>query len=218
MKGGENQPGASSFATTRWTRVMAAHGEGETAAAALSELCDQYYEPVVTFLRYSGHRPEEARELTHDFFARLLASPSLGNADPARGRFRSYLLAAVKHFVSDQRDKARAAKRGGGLELLELKSATDTSPGMDPPDESLIRPEAEFDRQWAITLLARALDQLAEEHAATNRREAFEILKPWLTGDAEWLTQKEAAERLGMNEGAVKVAIHRLRKRFRVLV
>jgi RNA polymerase sigma factor (sigma-70 family) len=206
------------FVTTRWTRVIAAGGTGENASAALSELCGQYYQPVVTFLRCSGHPEDHARELAHEFFARLLANPSIGNADPTRGRFRSYLLAAVKHFVADQRDRANAAKRGQRLEHVELKPATDTSPGVDPPDETLRSSEKEFDRQWALTILGQALDQLAEEHAATNRSGLLEILKPWLTGDSEALTQKEAAEQLGMNEGAIKVAIHRLRKRFRALV
>lgn len=206
------------FVTTRWTRVVAAKGAGESASVALSELCEHYYQPVVTFLRCSGNTEDQARELAHEFFAKLLANPSLGSADPTRGRFRSYLLAAVKHFVSDQRAKARAVKRGGDQEHVELKPATDTSPGVDPPDDSQRSPERAFDRQWALIVLARALDQLADEHAAAGRAKQFEMLKPWLTGDIEALTQKEAAERLGMNEGAVKVAVHRLRKRFRSLV
>ena len=197
---------------------MAAKGEGEGAAVALSELCGHYYQPVVTFLRCTGHAEDQARDLAHDFFAKLLANPSLGNADPARGRFRSYLLAAVKHFAADQRARLRAAKRGGDREHVELKPATDTSPGVDPPDETLRSSEKEFDRQWALTILAQALDQLAEDHAASGKAELFETLKPWLMGDSEALTQKEAASRLGMNEGAIKVAIHRLRKRFRALV
>jgi len=211
-------PSPPAFVTTRWTRVVAAGGSDEGAAVALSELCEQYYQPVVTFLRCAGNSEDHARELAHEFFAKLLANPSLGNADPARGRFRSYLLAAVKHFVSDHRARARAAKRGGDREHVELKPATDTSPGVDPPDDSLRSSEKEFDRQWALTILGQALDQLAGEHAAAGKSELFETLKPWLTGDAEALTQKDAALQLGMNEGAIKVAIHRLRKRFRAIV
>jgi RNA polymerase sigma factor (sigma-70 family) len=211
-------PASPAFVTTRWTRVVAAGGSGATAEAALSELCEQYYQPVVSFLRCTGNPEDQARELAHEFFAKLLANPALGKADPGRGRFRSYLLAAVKHFVSDKRAKARAAKRGGDREHVELRPATDTSPGIDPPDDSLRSPEREFDRQWALSLLAQALDQLEAEHAACARSELFETLKPWLTGDAESVSQRQVAEQLGMNEGAVKVAIHRLRKRFRELV
>lgn len=206
------------FVTTRWTRVAAAKQGDTDAKTALSELCEIYYQPVVTFLRCSGHHEDRARELAHDFFARLLEKQSLGNVEQGRGKFRSYLLGAVKHFVADQFDKSRAAKRGGGKEHVELSPATDTSPGVDPPDKSLRSPEQEFDRQWALTVLDQALKDLATEHAAKGKGEFFETLKPWLTGDTGALSQKETADQLGINEGAVKVAIHRLRKRFRALV
>lgn len=206
------------FVTTRWTRVAAAKQGDTDAKTALAELCEIYYQPVVTFLRCSGNNEDRARELAHDFFARLLERQNLGNVEQGRGRFRSYLLGAVKNFVADEYDKSKAAKRGGGREHVEIRPATDTSPGVDPPDKSARSPEAEFDRQWALTVLDQALQDLATEHAAKGKREQFDILKPWLTGETGALSQKETADKLGLNEGAVKVAIHRLRKRFRALV
>lgn len=204
----------SVFATTHWTQVLATRGESPAARSALSDLCSAYYEPVVAFLRARFGNEDQARELAHDFFARLLERNSLSGAEPRRGRFRSYLLGAVKHFVADQQDRERAAKRGAGVEHLTLAPGTDTSPGLEPADPALRGPALIFDRQWALTLLGLGLGRLGEELAADGRGEQFEVLKPWLTGTAAE-PQAEAAARLGVNEGAVKVAIHRLRKRFR---
>jgi len=206
------------FVTTRWTRVIAAKQGDTDAKTALADLCETYYEPVVTFLRCSGNDPDRARELAHEFFAQLLERGSLGNVEEGRGKFRSYLLGAVKHFVADQFDKSRAAKRGGDREHVEFKPATDTSPGVDPADPAAVSPEAEFDRQWALTLLQGAMDALAIEQDAVGKTEQFKVLKPWLGGGSDSQSQKDAADELGMNEGAVKVAIHRLRKRYRALV
>ncbi|MGB0582888.1 MAG: RNA polymerase sigma factor [Limisphaerales bacterium] len=206
------------FVTTRWTRVVAAKQGDTDAKTALAELCETYYQPVVTFLRCRGNDEDRARELAHEFFAQLLGRGSLGNVEKGRGKFRSYLLAAVKHFVADQFDKSHAAKRGGGREHVELKPATDTSPGIDPADPDTISPEAEFDRQWALTLLQDAMESLAAEQEAAGKTEQFTALKPWLTGGSDSQSQKDAADELGMNEGALKVAIHRLRKRYRALV
>lgn len=206
----------AAFVTTHWTRVLAARGNSPDARAALSELCATYYEPVVAFLRARCANDDRGRELAHEFFERLLKGNSITGADPQRGRFRSYLLGAVKHFVADLRDRELAAKRGAGAEHVPLEPGTDTSPGLDPPASELRPLEVEFDRQWALTILDRAMTALAAEHAGEARREQFEVLKPWLSGAAD--SQAEAAARLGLNEGAVKVAIHRLRKRFRELV
>lgn len=207
---------ASVFVTTHWTRVLAARGASPDARAALSDLCAIYYEPVVAYLRARLRDHDRARELAHEFFAGLLARDAIGGVDPARGRFRSYLLGAVKHFASDRQDRALAAKRGAGAEHLPLAAGTDTSPGIDPPEVPGRPPEVEFDRQWALTIIDRALAVLVTEYATPERRELFTALKPSLTGGGA--PQSELAARLGMNEGAVKVAIHRLRKRFRELV
>ncbi len=212
------QKPSPTFVTTRWTRVAAAAKGDTDAQTALSELCEIYYQPVVTFLRCTGNPEDRSRDLTHEFFAQLLKHQSLGNVERERGKFRSYLLGAVKHFVADQRDRSRAAKRGGDKEHVELKPATDTSPGMDPADQNALSPEKEFDRQWALTVLDQALTDLATEQAAAGKSRQFELLKPWLTGDTDARSQAEIAATLEMNEGAVKVAIHRLRKRFRALV
>ena len=196
--------------------MFAARGDSAEARAALSELCGIYYAPVVAYLRARFGEEDQARDLAHQFFERLLARDAVAGASPERGRFRSYLLGAVKHFVADLHDRDRAAKRGAGVEHLPLDAGTDTSPGIDPPAPDARPPELEFDRQWALTILDRAITALAAEHAAPDRRPLFEALKSSLTGGGT--SQADLALRLGMNEGAVKVAIHRLRKRFRELV
>lgn len=197
---------------------MAARGTGEAAASALRDLCGLYYAPVVTFLRCTGHSEDQAREWAHAFFEGLLERPRLDGVDPSRGRFRTYLLGAVKHFVSNERARARASKRGAGHEHVEIGSDRGEEGRVDPPDESQTDSERQFDRQWGLTLLETALNRLEGEMAAEGRSLHFEQLKPWLTGDSELTSQREVALLLGMNEGAVKVAIHRLRKRFRGLV
>jgi DNA-directed RNA polymerase specialized sigma24 family protein len=200
------------FHPTRWTLVLRSHGEGNEARAALSELCEAYYEPVVAFLRRDGRGDDAAREKSHAFFARVLAG-GLGAPDPSRGRFRSYLLGALKHFLINQRDAELTAKRGGGAEHVSLTEETDTSPGL--PVAAVSDDTLAFDRAWALALIGRALDLLEKEHA--EKAELFRTLKPWLDGGAE-IPQAEAARTLGMSENAVKVAIHRLRTRLRELI
>ena len=206
------------FATTQWTRVLAARGESPDARAALSELCEAYYRPVLAFIRSWTGDDDRARDLTHDFFSRLLGGKGVAGVDPQRGRFRSFLLGAVKHFLADVRDRELAARRGGQHEHVPLKPETDTSPGTDPPDPHAPRLEKEFDRQWALTILDRVLKALASEHEQAGKSRQFEVLKGWLTGDAEDRSQADDSRLLGMSEGAVKVAIHRLRRQFRELV
>ncbi len=206
------------FVTTSWTRVLAARGDSPEAHAALSELCAAYYTPVLVLMRQAAPDKEAARDLTHEFFCRLLSRQGLDTADAGRGRFRYFLLGAVKHFLSDYRAHGRARKRGGGRDPLPLQSGIDTSASIDVPDLAGSSPEREFDRRWALALLDRALNQLAAEQTEAGKREDFETLKPWLTGDKQCCTQAETAARLGVSAGALKVAVHRLRKRFRVLV
>src|ERR1035437_6965903 len=208
----------AAFVTTQWTRVLAARGDSPEARAALSDLCAAYYAPVFAFVRHNTPDEDAARDRTQEFFARLLSRQSLGAVDPERGRFRSYLLGAVKHFLADMRERERRLKRGGGQQHESIEPGTDTSPGLQLPDANAPSPDREFDRKWALTVLDRALAALTAEHRATGKADQFEALKPWLTGDTENLSQAEAARALDVNEGAVKVAIHRLRKRFRELV
>lgn len=207
------------FLPTRWTLVLRARGETPQARAALSELCDAYYQPVFRFLRREGKDEEAARELTQSFFSRVLQGEGFAGADPGRGRFRSYLLGAVKHFLADQRKHDSREKRGGGLSVESLQAATEegeasaelavSTPGV---------PDTWFDRQWALALLDRTLNRLQEEFHAAGKASQFEQLQPWLMGEIPTLSQAEAGQRLGMNEGAIKVAVHRLRKRFRELI
>ncbi len=189
------------------------------AKTALSELCAAYYESVVVFLRREGRDEDAARELAHGFFARLLEGGRLESAEQVRGRFRCYLLGALKHFLADHRDQAMAAKRGGGVDRLRVDAeATTSAPGLQIVDAQVMAPDAAFDRQWAISLLASALGDLETEMVDEGKQVLFERLKPWLTGDAGAGSQVSAAESLNMSVDAMKQAVHRLRKRFRALV
>lgn len=211
---------SGAFGPTRWTLVLAARGATPEALAALGELCAAYWTPVFRFLRREGRDEDAARELTQEFFARLLARGGVAGAAPERGRFRSFLLGAVKHFLGDLRDRENAAKRGGGMvpESLDHGTGPGTAPGSQVADPASDVPDRVFDREWALAVMARSLSALEAEFAATGRAAHFTALKPWLVGDAAALSQAAAATALGMSEGAVKVAIHRLRRRFRELV
>jgi RNA polymerase sigma-70 factor (ECF subfamily) len=210
---------AGAFVPTRWTLVLRARGETPAARAALSELCAAYYTPVYRFLKREGRDEDTARELAQEFFARLLHRGELGAPDPARGRFRSYLLGAVKHFLADRRKHERREKRGAGLIPESLDApAEDGEPLLQVPDRRADMPDAWFDRAWALTVMDRALSALAAEFREAGKPDHFECLKPWLVGETDALAQAEVGRRLGLSEGAVKVAIHRLRKRFRQLL
>ena len=213
-----HSPSHGVFLTTHWTQVLSARGDSQEAQAALSELCTAYYPAVLAFIRRAGNSDDSARDLTQEFFARLLARRGFATLERGRGRFRSFLLGAVKHFLADMRDQACTAKRGSGEAALPIGSETGTSPGFQVADPSGSNPEHEFDRAWAVALLDRAIATLVQEHTEAGKETQFATLKPWLTGDTESLSQATAAAELGMTEGAVKVAIHRLRKRFRDLM
>jgi RNA polymerase sigma-70 factor (ECF subfamily) len=208
------------FQPTRWTLVLRARGESSSAQAALSELCESYYAPVLAFIRHAGRDEDAARDLTQEFFARLLARHGFDTVEPGRGRFRSFLLGAVKHFLADQRDRAQAAKRGGGQPEVSIEAGAGlgTTAELQIPDPAGPASDTVFDRQWALTLVERGLNLLAGEFAAAGKADQFETLKPWLLGEIASLSQADAARQLGWTEGAAKVAIHRLRKRFRELV
>lgn len=209
--------GVSHFATTHWTCVLLARGESAEARAALNDLCTAYYSPVQTFFRCSVRHGESAEDLTHDFFARVLTGHAFDHADPRLGRFRSYLLGAVKHFLADRRDYERAAKRGGEVNHISLNTETESSSAVDIPDSKAISPDVAFEKQWALTVIDHALHRLQIEMTQAGKALHFETLKPWLSGNAE-TSQAEAAAKLGTNENSVKVAIHRLRQRFRDLI
>jgi len=203
------------FCTTQWTIVMQARGESDEAREALGTLCEAYWNPVFEFLRREGRDSEDSQELTQEFFKRILEG-GLGKVTPDKGRFRSYLLGALKHFLADrQRDNARI-KRGGTVEIHSLESGgSDTSPGLAIPDRSQPAPDAFFDRAWAFALLERGLLAVQQSFDKEGKREHFDVLKPWLMGNATTLSRSAAGAKLGLSSNAVTVAIHRLRKSFR---
>ncbi len=206
------------FATTRWSQVLAAGrpNAGESREA-LSRLCESYWYPLYAYVRRWGYDAEQAQDLTQEFFARLLEKRYLRAADPARGRFRSFLLASLKHFLANERDRAGAVKRGGRAAIvsLELENAEGRY-SLEPPDQET--PETIFERRWATTLLERTLSRLAREFESAGRKPLFDRLEGCLTGDGEAAPYARLAADLGMSEGAVKVAVHRLRKRFGALL
>ncbi len=202
------------FRTTRWTQVSRAKADSPKGRRALVELCGAYYEPVAAFLRYELRDTDAARELAHDFFAHMLAGGAVAHADRGRGRFRSYLLGAVKHFLSHHREALRRQKRGGGAQNISLNETEARS----MPESRVLSPDAAFDRQWALTVVARALEALQRESVAEGRGDFFKLVRPWLTGDAERGDQAALAASCGMDANALKVAVHRLKRRFRQLL
>ena len=198
--------------------MLATRGDSPEARQALSDLCAAYYTPVFVLIRRTVPSEEAARDLTQEFFARLLARAGLGQVDPERGRFRYFLLGAVKHFLADVHDEQCRLKRGGGRVPISLDAGTESSPAMEIADTSRPSPELEFDREWAVTLLDRALDRLGREQTEAGKGEQFPSLKPWLTGDKQQVSLSDLAARFELTEGALRVALHRLRKRFRELV
>jgi len=205
--------------TTRWSLVLAAGANLSAAGAreALATLCETYWYPLYAFLRSRGYSAEDAQDLTQAFFLRMLEKQTIGQADPARGRFRSFLLTALKNFAANERDREIAKKRGGGAPIvsLELEGAEGRFQLEPPSDET---PERIFDRRWALTLLDRVMLRLKAEGARDGKKSQFEGLKTYLTGDQPQLTYAQTASEWGMSEGAVKVAVHRLRRHFRDLV
>jgi RNA polymerase sigma factor (sigma-70 family) len=213
---------ANSFHTTSWTQVVAAAGSSPNAKQALRDLCAAYYEPVELFVRRyrAGNTSagKEARDLTHEFFAKLLEGDGLRAVDPTRGRFRSYLLGAVKHFLSDQLAREQTFKRGGALTTRSLQDdagLTEFSPISDPHG---FPPDAYFDRQWALNVVQQAIETLRDEAKSNGELARFEVLKGWLVTPSTHETAVDAARDLGLSDGAFKVAVHRLRKRFRQIV
>jgi DNA-directed RNA polymerase specialized sigma24 family protein len=203
------------FHTTRWTMVMRAKGDAPEARAALGDLCEAYWMPVYRFLKREGRSDDDSRELTQEFVSRLLAGSTLETADPGKGRFRSYLLGALKHFLADHRRAEGRQKRGGDVVIESIESSgSETSPGLVIADPGAEASDAYFDRHWALAVMERGLDAVRESFAQAGKTAHFEVLKPWLIGDVESLSQADAAAALGISTGAVKVAIHRMRQQF----
>ena len=204
------------FAATRWTLVLNAAKQGGAVKArlALAELCRLYWYPLYAYVRRRGHSPADAQDLTQAFFARLLEKNWLDAVTPEKGKFRAFLLAAVKHFLANEWDKVQAQKRGGGTIPVSLDAETRYQ--REPLNE--LSPDRLFDRQWALALLDLVLNRLRDEHDSADKRQLFEALRGTLTGDQPETGYAELGRQLGMNEGAIKVAVHRLRKRYREML
>jgi len=203
------------FPTTRWSRIACA-GElaGTGAREALAELCQAYWFPVYAYIRRKGHDPDRSADLAQDYFARLLEKGTLAAADPRKGRFRAFLLADLAFFLADVHDRDAALKRGGGVRIMPLH--LEGRYLAEPVEE--MTPERLFNRAWALSLLAGVVDMLQAEFAAAGKAVTFEKLKVVLTDGPRAVPHAELARRLEMSEGAVQVAAHRLRKRYKSLV
>jgi RNA polymerase sigma-70 factor (ECF subfamily) len=206
------------FCTTRWTVVLAARGNSPGARAALSALCEAYYEPVLVYLRRALGDSTSARDAAHEFFADLLQGERLDAATPERGKFRAYLSGALKHFLANRRAYERRHRRAGDQQTLPLHPSIDDTPDFDPAADANSSPDVVFDRAWATTLLARALATLRAECEAEGKGAQFERLKPWLTGEAAHGEQVQMAQDLALEPNTFKSNVHRLKRRFRQLV
>jgi RNA polymerase sigma factor (sigma-70 family) len=207
-------PGPSHFPTTRWTLVVAASDpQRKEARSALASLCDNYWYPLYAYLRRRGYPTDQAQDLTQEFFMRVLEGRYLDRADPEKGRFRSFLLTSLKFFVADEEDRQRARKRGGGeLVSLEFSSGEERYQREPAHDET---PERIFERRWALSVLDRVVERLRDEFVHHGRPD-FERLKVFLLGQSG-APYAALAREMNTSEGALKVAIHRLRKRYREL-
>lgn len=206
------------FVTTRWSVVLeAGRAESPGSRAALENLCQAYWYPLYAFARRRGHSPEDAQDLTQEFFARLLEKNWLDRASPERGRFRSFVLGAFEHFLANEWRKGQTLKRGGGIQTVPLAFEDgETHYSQEPPDPAT--PEKLFERRWALMLLDRVLDRLEAEQKQAGKDGPFALMKPCLAGGRDAIPLAELGRRLGMSEGAVKVAVHRLRQRYRQLL
>lgn len=205
------------FATTHWSVILAAaKQETPEAVVALERLCRNYWYALYAFVRRQGYGPADAQDLTQEFFARFLARKPLAGVAPEKGKFRSFLLVALRHFLSDQRDRASAAKRGGGKEILSLDAEEAEGRYRLEPVERLDA-EKIYERRWAMTLLGQAWTRLREESAAHGKLQQFERLAEFVAGEAE-VTCVAAASELGLSESALRSAVHRLRERYRALI
>ncbi len=214
---GITPPQPSAFVTTHWSVVLtAAHSDTTQARDALAKLCQTYWHPLYTYVRRRGYSPEDGEDLTQSFFAALLERKAVSTVNPDKGRFRSFLLASLNHFLSDEWDKARAQKRGGG-KVVSFDTET-AELWLDQVPSQNLTPEKAFELRWAITLLEQVYRKLEEEHRQQRKAEWFAVLRNTLAGPGNSAPYAELGQRLGLNEGAVKVAVHRLRQRFREAV
>ncbi len=208
--------GPAQFGQTHWSVVLSAAGRQNPSQAAesLEKLCRVYWFPLYRYIRHQGESPQDAQDLTQEFFARLLEKNFLGSVDESKGRFRSFLLASLKHFLSNQRDRAGAQKRGGGQIHLPLDfSDAESRVGCQPADEQT--PEKAFEKRWALTLLDQTLGRLRREYSERGKEALFEQLKTTLTEGRGGVAYADLSARLRISQAAVKMAVLRLRQRYR---
>jgi len=210
--------GSGQFTTTHWTVVLQARAGGSTDAhEALSRLCHTYWPPLYAFIRRQGYGPDDAKDLTQEFFYRFLQGDALAQVNPRAGRFRSFLLTCLKHFLANERERACSQRRGGGRPVIPLEGGeAETRYAFEPADH--LTPEVLFDRQWAFTLLERTLEGLRQEYAGRDKGVAFEELEGFLPRGRGSASRAELAAKHGITVNAVDVAIHRVRQRFGALL
>ncbi|MBL9172786.1 MAG: sigma-70 family RNA polymerase sigma factor [Verrucomicrobiales bacterium] len=215
---GAGVPGDATFATTRWSVVLAAgHPSSATAGKALAELCQAYWYPLYAYVRRRGRSREDAEDLVQSFFGDLLERNPFGSLSAERGRFRAFLLAALKHSLANDWDRAHRQKRGGGVAPLSLDwNEAEARFHREPAD--LDSPDRAYDRAWAVALLEHVVVRLEEECTADGRGALFRVTRGFLMLGEEAIPHAQAARELGMDEGAVRIAVHRLRKRYRELL
>jgi len=209
---------AERFASTHWSVVLAAGGHDDSRSReALAKLCATYWYPLYAFVRRQGFGPEDAEDLTQGFFAHLLEHEALATVDRAKGKFRSFLLASLRHFLADERDHAQAQKRGGGRSSVPLDVASaEKRYALEPADPA--SPDKVFERNWALALMEQVLDRLRAEQVVVDKRAQFDLLRDCLMGDPDAPRYADLAVQLGVSEDAVKMAVSRLRRRYRQLL
>ncbi len=209
---GQSTGAGRGFTTTHWSVVLAAkQGDSPQAVAALEQLCRTYWYPLYASVRRRGYSPEDAQDLTQEFFARLLSTHALGTVHPNKGRFRSFLLASLNHFLANERDKARTLKRGGGQTVISLDAA-ETRYRAEPSEG--MSPERIFERQWALALLAQVAARLREDYHTAGKGPLFDALQIYLSGEKGVPPYRETADQLGLSLDALKKAVERLRRRY----
>jgi RNA polymerase sigma factor (sigma-70 family) len=212
---GDESSCRAAFVTTHWSVVLTANRSDTTRAqVALAHLCETYWYPLYAFVRRQGHSPHDAQDLTQEFFARLLAKGYLQAAAREKGRFRTFLLVVLKRFLANEWDHLRARKRGGGQIHVPLDTDLAERRYQAEPEAS-IPADKVYERRWALTLLEQTMSRLRQEFLDADKRDAFEHLKVCLAADRGAIDYGDIASKTGMNKGAVRVAVHRLRRRFR---
>jgi RNA polymerase sigma factor (sigma-70 family) len=208
---------AMQFTTTHWSVVLAARDESSTHAdSALAELCRTYWYPLYAFIRRRGHDATDAQDLTQEFFYRLLEKRYLSAVDRSKGRFRSFLLAAVEHFLANEWRRTQTQKRGGGMAMLSIDDAAERRYLAEPHTD--LSPERIYEQRWALAFIDKVLGRLHAEFVAAGKETAFEQLKIFLTGEKCSTTYAELAAQLGSSEAAVKMSVSRMRQRYAELL